>query len=217
MPGTRERRRCPAVTTRWSPRRRRSSASVTRPSGSRVRLRRSVRSTFSPEARTSSLHACGSAWTRGHPTPSASTCWSARSGSSRATAWSRRSSRDRSREALRDAVSARGLPVVELPVGGGPRRRHSRDRRCRRGNALRAEPQRRRQPLAGRALGRRRRPPRRRRSRRRARASHLSLNEMSWAPSQSMRRPRSRRFSLPETMVAKWFPASAPALLANAT
>ena len=49
------------------------------------------------------------------------------------------------------------------------------------------------------------------------RLGYVSLNEMSWAPSQSMRRPSSRRFSLPETIVAKWFPARAPALLANAT
>ncbi len=48
-------------------------------------------------------------------------------------------------------------------------------------------------------------------------AAHDSLNEMSWAPSQSIRRPSSRRFSFPDTIVAKWFPASAPALLANAT
>ena len=44
-----------------------------------------------------------------------------------------------------------------------------------------------------------------------------SLNAISWAPSQSKRRPSSRRFSLPSTIVAKWLPASAPALLANAT
>jgi len=44
-----------------------------------------------------------------------------------------------------------------------------------------------------------------------------SRKEMSCAPSQSMRRPSSRRRSLPSTIVAKWFPASWPALLANAT
>ena len=120
-------------------------------------------------------------------------------------------------QALRDAIEARGLPLVELAVRRRPRRRHPRGGRCRRGDALRAEPQRRRQPLAGRALVRG--------GRRCSRSTSLvgrarrydSLNEMSWAPSQSIRRPSSRRFSFPETIVAKWFPASAPALLANAT
>ena len=121
------------------------------------------------------------------------------------------------REALRDCRLGSRAPDRRAALGCGPRRRHPRVGGCRRGDALRAEPERRREPLAGRALGRRRRPPRRRRPRRRARASHRSLNEMSWAPSQSMRRPRSRRLSFPETIVAKWFPASAPALLANAT
>ena len=52
----------------------------------------------------------------------------------------------------------------------------------------------------------------------RPRSPGLRLGERDvWAPSQSIRRPSSRRFSLPETIVAKWFPASAPALLPKAT
>ena len=46
---------------------------------------------------------------------------------------------------------------------------------------------------------------------------YRSLKTISWAPSHSIFLPRSRRFSFPSTIVAKWFPASAPALLANAT
>ena len=120
-------------------------------------------------------------------------------------------------EALRDAIAARGLPVVELPSGAG----HDAGILASAGVDAAM--------LFVRSLNggvshspdelsvRRGRPARRRRARRRARAAHVSLNEMSWAPSQSMRRPSSRRFSFPETIVAKWFPASAPALLANAT
>ena len=42
------------------------------------------------------------------------------------------------------------------------------------------------------------------------------VKEISCAPSQSVRRPSSRRCSCPSTIVAKWLPASGPALLANA-
>ena len=119
-------------------------------------------------------------------------------------------------QALRDVIAARGLPLVGARVGRGTRRGHPRLGRRRCGDALRSQPERRRQPLAGRALVRRRRRARGRRPRGRARR-YDALNEMSWAPSQSIRRPSSRRFSFPETIVAKWFPASAPALLANAT
>ena len=55
-------------------------------------------------------------------------------------------------KALRDAVAARGLPLVELALGCRARRGNPCDRRCRRCDALRAQPQRRRQPLARRAL-----------------------------------------------------------------
>ena len=36
---------------------------------------------------------------------------------------------------------------------------------------------------------------------------------MGWAPSQSVSRPSSFRFSWPSTSVAKWFAQSSPALL----
>ncbi len=105
-----------------------------------------------------------------------------------------------------------------VALGSGPRRRHPRGSRRRRRDAVRAKPERRCQPLSGRALEPGGRRARGRRARRRARPpDYVSLNVISWAPSQSIRRPSSRRFSLPETIVAKWFPASAPALLANAT
>ena len=44
-----------------------------------------------------------------------------------------------------------------------------------------------------------------------------SVKRISCAPSHSIFLPRARRFSLPERIVAKWLPASAPAFDANAT
>ena len=49
------------------------------------------------------------------------------------------------------------------------------------------------------------------------RGRHSSVNTISCAPSQRKLLPSARRFSLPSTIVAKWFPASAPALEAKLT
>ena len=43
------------------------------------------------------------------------------------------------------------------------------------------------------------------------------MKTIACAPSQRKRRPSSRRFSFPSTIVAKWLPASGPALLAKLT
>ena len=135
-----------------------------------------------------------------------------------ATASSRRELLGRRAAALRDEIASRGLDVVELASGAG----HDAGILAAAGvdaamlfvrslnGGISHSPDELSSPedvelavdvLAG-ALGR---------------LGYVSLNVISWAPSQSMRRPSSRRFSLPETIVAKWFPASAPALLANAT
>ena len=184
----------------------------------RTRSRRSGRSTSSRAARTSSRHASGLSLDVRAPDAERLDALVAAIGFEPSYRVEPAQLHGRgARRRLRDAIEARGLPVVELPSGRRTRRGNPRGGGRRRGDALRAQSQRRRQPLAGRALVRRGRRARGRRARRRARASYVSLNEMSWAPSQSIRRPSSRRFSLPETIVAKWFPASAPALLANAT
>ena len=54
------------------------------------------------------------------------------------------------RAALRAEIEALGVPVLELPSGAGPRRRHPRDRRRSLRDALRPQPQRRRQSQSGR-------------------------------------------------------------------
>ena len=46
--------------------------------------------------------------------------------------------------------------------------------------------------------------------------SEDDIAKISCAPSQSVRRPSSRSCSCPSVIVAKWLPASGPALLANA-
>ena len=57
----------------------------------------------------------------------------------------------------------------------------------------------------------------RRRPRRRARRLAKLREAIACAPSQRTRRPSSRRCSMPSTIVAKWLPASGPALLAKLT
>ena len=83
----------------------------------------------------------------------------------------------------------------------------------RRGEAIGAFPQ----PVSARfRLGRRRsRSPRREASA--SPGAHPSVNAISCAPSQRNLLPSARRFSLPSTIVAKWFPASWPAFEAKLT
>ena len=62
---------------------------------------------------------CDSASTCARPTPSVSTTWFGRSGSSRGTASSLRSSQGRLHRRSATQSRARGLPVVELASGAG--------------------------------------------------------------------------------------------------
>ncbi len=46
---------------------------------------------------------------------------------------------------------------------------------------------------------------------------HSMENRMAWAPCHSVILPSGVTFSMPSTMVRKWFPASWPTLLAKQT
>ena len=107
-----------------------------------------------PGGSTSSRVGCGSPSTRARPTPSGSTRWSPRSGSSRAMRTEPVAMARGAPSAARASSSARGLPVVELPSGAG----HDAGILAAAGvptrDALRPQPERRRQPFARRALRR---------------------------------------------------------------